>query len=403
MSLRTRLTRWSGLVRVGVRRTIARTVGTDRRRMQLSVLGVAAIVVLLVVVTGIGLGLATGTTIYDDDVDYWVVPETDGEHSPLLSTDEPQFGSAHEAAERFRAADVAFATPVLSQVMRVERGETSEYVLVVGVVNEPELDSVAGVTTEGLTHGDPHYADGRYDGKRTGEVVLSRSAANLLEADRGAQVSIGGAEFTVAGTDDGTGAVGDIPIAVVQLSELQSLTGAAEHDRADQFVVGASAPAVEDDLAAVYPQSEVLTRGELTTGATMDSELPLALALTGFVVSVAVGTLFVLTTNGLEVVADRSQLATMAALGISTRSQLALIGVQTLVVTTIGGLVGALVGLGGIRAVNAVAMRLVTTEPIALSDPRFVLYGTAVGVVIGLLSLPYLLVLTRRVSGGVPG
>ncbi|NGM70758.1 ABC transporter permease [Natronolimnobius sp. AArcel1] len=403
MSIRKRLIRWAGLLRVGVRRTVSRTLGADQRRMQLSVLGVAAIIALLVIVTGLGLGLATGTTVYDDDIDYWVVPEDSGSSSPLLATDNPRFGSVHDATEQFRSDDVTFATPVLSQVLQVETDGETEYILVMGVINEPGLDSVTGVATTGITDGDPYYDDGSYSGEWTGDAVLSQSAAGLLEADSGSQLTIAGNDsFTVTNVDDGADSVGDVPAAVVQLSELQTLTGAAENDQADQFIVGTNSPAVETTLEGVYPQSEVLTRGELTTSAAMDSELPLALALTAFIISVSVGTLFVLTTNGLEVVADRTQLATLAAIGISTRSQLTLVGTQTLVITGAGGLLGALVGMGGIWGVNAAAMEFVTTEPIALSEPWFILYGGAVGLIIGILSLPYLLLLTRRVTGGVP-
>ncbi|ELY93046.1 hypothetical protein C482_20266 [Natrialba chahannaoensis JCM 10990] len=403
MSVRTRLTRWIGLIRVGVRRTISRTVGTDQRRMQLSILGVAAIIALLVVVTGLGLGLATGTTVYDDDIDYWVVPEDSGSSSPLLATDNPRFGSVHDSTEQFRTEEVTFATPVLSQILQLEADGETEFILVVGVINEPGLDAVTGVTTDGLSDGDPYYADGSYDGPWTGDVVLSQSASNLLEAGSGTQLTVAGNEsFTVTGVDDGSDTVGNVPVAVMQLSELQRLTGAAEHDQADQFIVGTNSPAVETTLKDRYPQSEVLTRGELTTNEAMDSELPLALAVTAFIIAISVGTLFVLTTNGLEVVADQRQLATLAAIGISTRSQLVLVGVQTMVVTGIGGFLGAVAGMGGIWAVNTGAMELLTTEPIALSESWFLLYGGGVGLLIGVLSLPYLLVLARRVSGGVP-
>ncbi|WP_394326839.1 ABC transporter permease [Natrialba sp. SSL1] len=371
--------------------------------MQLSILGVAAIIALLVIVTGLGLGLATGTTIYDDDIDYWVVPEDSGSSSPLLATDNPRFGSVHDSTEQFRTDEVTFATPVLSQVLQLEADGETEFILVIGVINEPGLDSVTGVTTDGLSDGDPYYADDSYDGTWTGDVVLSESASTLLDAESGTQLTIAGNEsFTVTGVDDGSDTVGNVPAAVVQLSELQTLTGAAEHDQADQFIVGTNSPAVETTLESVYPQSEVLTRGELTTSEAMDSELPLALALTAFIIAISVGTLFVLTTNGLEVVADQRQLATLAAIGISTRSQLTLVGIQTIVVTGIGGFLGAVAGMGGIWAVNTAALELLTTEPIALSESWFLLYGGGVGLLIGVLSLPYLLVLTRRVSGGVP-
>ncbi|SIS10280.1 ABC transporter permease [Natronorubrum thiooxidans] len=404
MSLRRRLTRWVGLTRVGLRQTITRATGTDRTRVRFSLLGVVVVIALLVVVTGIGIGLATGTTVYDDDVDYWIVPESDGERSSLLATDQPQFGTVHETTERIQATDdVTFASPVLSEVVRLEVGDRSEYVLVIGVVNSPGFEQIAGVSTEGLTDDDPYYANGSYDGDWTGEVVLSRSASNLLKVGAGDGVTVADNDsFIVTATDDGTSSAGDIPTAVVQLSELQTLTGNDEYDQADQFVVGSNSPAVEDELAGIYPQSDVLTRGGLTASEVTESGLPFALALTAFVVAISVGTLFVLTTTGLEVVADRRQLATLSALGLSTRSQLGLIGVQTLVITGLGGLVGSIVGLGGIRLTNYIATETITTGPIATSHPLFVAYGVATGLLIGILSLPILLILTRRVTGGVP-
>ncbi|RQH02274.1 FtsX-like permease family protein [Natrarchaeobius oligotrophus] len=404
MSIRTRLTRIVGFLSVGVRRTVARATATDRQRVQFTVLGVAATIALLVVVTGIGVGLATGTTVYDDDVDYWIVPETDGERSLLVATDQPQFGSVHETNDRIRSYEgVDVTSPVLAEVLRIERDDRSEFVLVVGVVNAPGLESVAGVSTDALSHDDPHYANGTYDGEWTGEVVLSSGAAGLLDAERGDEIAIEGEErFAVHDVDEGSSAGGNVPVAVVQLSELQTLTGASEHDQADQFVVGTTTPAVRDDLEGVYPTSEVLTRGELTATQVADSDLSLALALTALVVAISIGTLFVLTTTGLEIVADRNQLATMSTLGITTRSQLTLTGVQTVIVTAIGGLVGSVGGLGVIRVVNEIATRTVTTEPIAVSHYLFVVYGTVVALAVGMLSLPYVMLLTRHVTGGVP-
>ncbi len=137
----------------------------------------------------------------------------------------------------------------------------------------------------------------------------------------------------------------------------------------------------------------------MTAAEIADSDISLALALAAFVVSLVIGTLFVLTTAGLEIVADRTQLATMSAIGVTTRSQLVLTGVQTMILTGLGGLVGSIGGLGLIWLTNTVAMETLTTEPIAVSHPLFVAYGVLVALVIGVVSLPYLLVLTRRVTG----
>ncbi|ELY72304.1 hypothetical protein C487_19013 [Natrinema pallidum DSM 3751] len=140
----------------------------------------------------------------------------------------------------------------------------------------------------------------------------------------------------------------------------------------------------------------------MTVSDTRDSELSLALALTAFLVSLSIGMLFVITTSGLEIVADQQQLVILSAMGISTRSQLKLIGVETIVMAGLGGLFGAVSGVVGIRLINIVSIRTITTEPIAVSHPLFIGYGVSVALLVGLLSLPFLLVTARRVSGGVP-
>lgn len=404
MRIRQLLTRWFGLIAVGIRRTASRATSTAQQRIRFSVLGVAVVIALLVMVTGLGVGLATSTTVYDDDIDYWIVPDTESPESPLVATDNPQFSSVHETNDRIRGYEgVDSTTPVLAHVLQVETNETAEYVLAVGVINTPALDRVSGLETDPLTANDPYYGDGEYDGDRTGEVVLSRSAAELLTVSSGDSVSVAGnASFTVTAISNQSQSVSGIPTALLQLSELQQLTGSTAYDQADQFVVSTNSPAVQSELEDTYPQSSVRSRGEMTANETLSSDLSLALAFTAFIVSLSIGTLFVVTTTGLEIVADRRQLAVLSAIGISIRSQLRIVGTQTIVMTGFGGLLGTVVGLIGIRAINALAVRTITTEPIATSHPLFVAYGIGVALLIGVLSLPVLLLVARRVSGGVP-
>lgn len=404
MKIRRLLTRWVGLIAVGIRRTASRATHTAKQRSRFSVLGVAVAIALLIMVTGLGVGLATSTTVYDDDVDYWIVPETDSPESPLIATDNIQFSSVHETNDRIHSYDgVDATTPVLAQVLRIESSDTAEYILVVGVINTPELDRVVGVDSDLLTPQDPYYANGEYNGEWTGEVVLSDGAADILATSPGESVAVAGNNtFTVTAIDNQSSSTGDIPTALLQLSELQQITGAAEYDQADQFVVSTNSPSVQNKLEGVYPQSSVQTRGEMTANQVAESDLSLALALTALVVSLSIGTLFVVTTSGLEIVADQQQLAVLSAMGLSIKSQLQLVGTQTVVLTGLGGLIGTIGGLAGIRLINTIAVRTITTEPIATSHPVFIVYGIGVALVVGLLSLPVLLLTARRVSGGVP-
>lgn len=394
MGLTDRIYRVTGLVRIGIQRALSRATHTARQRVVFSILGVAIAIALLVTVTALGIGLATGTTVYDSDIDYWIVPDSSADRSPLLADSGVQFGDVHATNDRIVAIDgVQASTPVLSQVLSVDTGETTEYVLVVGVSGDTAPGSVAGLNTTGVVASQADQA-----------AVLSEATADLLSADAGDSLTIAGTDgFQVTAVEaSSAGPTGELPTVLVQLRDLQQLTGALERDQADQFVVETTDPDVREQLTGLYPESTVQSRGELTLAATLESDLPLALSVSAFLIAVVIGTLFVVTTMSMEVLADQQELATLSAIGLSTQSQLGIIAVQTLTTTGIGGLVGAIGGLGVIQLTNTVATTVTTSQPIATSTVLFIPYGVGAGVLIGLLSLVYVLFLTRRVTGGVP-
>ncbi|MGM0718502.1 MAG: FtsX-like permease family protein, partial [Halobacteriota archaeon] len=146
------------------------------------------------------------------------------------------------------------------------------------------------------------------------------------------------------------------------------------------------------------PRSTVESRAGVTSQQVFDEDLPLALSVTAFLIAVVVGTLFVMTMTGLEVTADRVRLGTLAAIGISGSSRLWLLSVQTVLSTLLGGIVGIGLGFVGILAVNEISAAYLTVVSVAASDPLLFPYGLAVSLVIALLSLPYLVVLLRRVG-----
>lgn len=399
--------RWLGIVRLAVRRTYERARGPGSQRLWLSVTGVGVAVGLMLVVTGVGLGLATQSTVRGDGIDYWVVPESGGGTTAVVSTGGPQFGQVHAASDRIDSFDrVDYATPVLMQVVRVRaaNGE-AEYVLAVGVIPAERSGTVAGVSTAELAPGDPYFANGSYDGRWTGDVVLSPGAAELLNASAGTGLSVDGtgsaggslAVASVSESEASTG-VGQLPVALFRLSELQALTGTDSGDRADQILVGTDSATVEGRLGGVYPEATVVARSGLNAGQVADADLPLAVSVTAFVVALVVGTLFVATTMGLELVADRRNLAVLAAIGYPRRDRSLLVVAQTLCVTLVGGALGAVLGTLGIIATNALVAEFVVAERIARLHPALYLYGLAVAVGIGLLAAPYLLFVLRRTT-----
>ena len=184
----------------------------------------------------------------------------------------------------------------------------------------------------------------------------------------------------------------------MQLSELQAITGGDVNDEAGQIVVSSTDPNTESMLTDIYPRSDVSTRAGLNAQAVFEEELPLALSVTAAIIAVVIGTLFIMTTTGLSVASDRGKLATLAAIGISGRTRFRLLASEVLTITAIGGVVGVILGLGGIRVTNIVAQRTLTSGDVASTEPVVIAFGFVISGVIGLLVLPYLALLLRRVG-----
>ncbi|WP_248516911.1 ABC transporter permease [Salinarchaeum laminariae] len=399
--IRDRLRRLVGLAGLGVRRVVGRSTGPGGRRTIAGVVGTAVAVALLVSVTGVGVALAADATVLGSDVDYWIVPES-GESSVLVASDTPELGSVHDATARIDdGAD--YATPVLTRPIRMEAGNAQEYVLVVGVIGAPDASNVAGASPQALTPGDPHYANGSYDGPWTGDLVATEGAARVLDVDENDAVTPTGSNrsFTVVNVDRSSGSpTVDLPIVLVHLSELQVLVGADEHDSANQFLVATNDRGVRSELAGLYDGATVETRSSLLAQETVDEGLPLALAIAGLLAALIVGVLFVSVTIGLEVLDQGPELSTMQAMGIGRRSRLLVIGVQTLATAAVGGLLGVALGWLVVFGIDRGIASAVGIPGAAMFHPLLIPYGIGIALVVGLLALPPVLWLVERASSG---
>lgn len=399
---RSRVARWRGLVGLAAQRTVTRAVRTERHQTTLSVVGVAVSIGLMLVVTSVGVGLAQSATVGGNDVDYTIVPE--GASSTVMGVEGARLGRVHRVSERLNAReDVTYATPVRTTLVRVQTSDGDPAnVLMIGIIPSVSRDTLVGLPTTPLTPGDPYFGNGSYDGTWTGEAVLSTAAADALNATRGdrlvlAQTSQARHSFTVVNVSDARSAgIGQFPVLIVHLSELQAVTGGTASDAADQIVVDTSAD-LEDELAIIYPRSRVLSRGDLFGGgSTTASQLPIAISVAAFIVAVVIGTLFTMTTMGFELASESHERAVMAAIGVSRMSRTVLVVLEALTVVVLGGLAGIVFWLIGIAVTNAVATIYLTDVTVAVFRPVFAAYGLGVAVLIGLLTLPYLLVLSQR-------
>ncbi len=381
--------------------------------MAASTAAVALTIAILLVVTGIALALANAGVVSQADADATVVPEQGETLSDVGGVEPAQLGAANERAAEIRDRDgVDHASPVLVETVRLKSAEgddggESGLVLFVGVVPDDEERTVAGLPTTGLEPGDPHYADGSYDGPRTGELVLSDAAAERLDAGEGDEFSVVGnrtatdrTTFGVAEIDAAAGNErdADVPVALVHLSELQSISGASEGELADRVLVWGDAEAAAAAGEDAYPNATVETAGSTNPSQLFDDGLAFATSLIALVVGVAICAAFVATTMGITVNEDRRMLAVLEAIGFPTHSRLAVVGISTLVTTLLGAVLGIVGGVLGVLAVDAVAGATVASRTVAVIHPLFVPYAFGVAFVSGLVAVPYPLVVAARTN-----
>lgn len=380
-------------------------------RLAVTVLVLACALATMVVVMGIAFELVAPQGAADQ-ADLRIV-SGGGETSPtaVIDVESPRLSDAHDRHDSIVAHDgVVSATPVLTEVVMMRAGGEPVYVLAVGVIPGEETPSIVGVPTADLEPGDPHFANGSYDGPRTGDVVLSESAGTQVNATEGDEIGIlppGSLEVedshTVTRVEESDGDLAaQLPVAVFRLSELQTITGADRNDLADQIAVRTEGDdaSVRADLEETNPNATVLADDGIgsSLAALERDDRALALAATTTALGVGLGALIVTTTMGLVVERDRRTLATLDALGYTERERLSMVAVTILTLTVAGATLGLVGGMFGVWFANVAASSIGPGVTIATIGPWAVPYVFAVAVVSGLCAIPYPVALARRAS-----
>ncbi len=393
------LRRVGSLVRTSGRRVAGR-VRVSPQRVLLTVLGVALAIGLMVSVTGIAVGLASQSVIQSENVDYWMVPAESSTESLVVQSSGVKIGNVHTKADTLNSDDrIDYATPVLITLVPLQdaTGER-EYVLTLGVVSKPDIE-VLGLSADSLTRGDPYYADGTYSGRWTGEIIINEAAQTVLNTSVGETVNVPAANqpFTVQNVSVGQAPSvgGSVPIAMMHLSEAQSLAGTQSGDQADQILISTNAD-IRSSLSDQYPQTTVVTRSGLGAQSASTSSLPIAIALAALVTALVVGVLFVTTLMGLEVNASKQELGMLAAIGFSQRSRSIIVGCETIMLSLTGGLLGIGVGVIGIFGVNQFGLATLGIDTVARFDVRMLAYALVVAAIIGVIGSIYPILLSLR-------
>jgi putative ABC transport system permease protein len=370
----------------------------DRGRTILAILGICLAVLSMTLLGSVGLGvIETGEEKFDaSGRDLWVTGGPVQLAPGTVGGFENTVYDAHPMADTIeRRGDVNTAVPLAFQTVYVS-ADGSEFDTLIGTGAPARGGSVQITTGSEFSSQDVHYADGTYNGSMTYEVVISPQTAERYDVGINDTLHIGGSigsarrnEFRVVGISPTFSRFLGTPTVVLQLSELQEITGTTGNDQATMITVDvtddASVTQVESELQDTYPQYDVRTNREQLQ-ATLERQAVLIAAGGSLVVLAAIAGI-ALTTNLLLslVYQQRRTLAALRAQGAAASTLVGVIGTQALLLGIAGGVLGAVLTIPAISGLNIVSEAVVGFEDVVSIQPRILIGGIIVALVIGIL------------------
>ncbi len=399
-------------------------------RSLLTALGVGLASGLVVLLLALSAGVQTSATTlaYASGVDLLATSSAGGNgsfptgtpppipHAHALATEIPKADPNAAVASPWLVGDLVFGNASLwakANASDVPAGWTYTGSGTVGWIP----DDLAGIETPplyggtGFTEaGDPHYADGAYDGPATHEIVLDQSLAGVLGVHVGQSVWASPAappsnasfrawyanatEFTVVGISGAFWLVPSAELAFVYLSELQQLLGSASagKDYATFLLIHLANPthpvADQTRIAAAFPGLTVFTLADLLGEIQHVVNVYRTFGALIGAIGLVVAALFVTTVLQMSVDDRSRELALLRAIGRSRASVGFEVVLEGLALSALGLAVGLPLAYVGAEAINRFLLHLIGGLPSGFSfvafDAGVVGTGVAAVVAIGL-------------------
>jgi len=368
-------------------------------RTALAVLGVALAVLLMTLMAGVSEGATTAGTdaLQWIDRDLWMSPVNLELAPGTVGGVRNQLTDSHAVTADVAAReDVASAGALSFQSVYASRtGVDGSFRTVVGVgtVTTGNASKLNVRDGPGFSSGDTHYANGSYEGPRSGEVVIDERTAAALNASVNDTIHVGGTignarEFEVVGVSPTFSTFLGTRTITLHLSELQALTDGTTSDEASIIAItvedGADPEAVEATLESRYGYEVRTNREQLRAFVGSNPGIVVGVSALS-VVAVLSGIVLVVNVLATLVTHQRRELAALRATGVST---------PTLVGAVLGqgfgiGLLGSVVGVGlapfAAAGLNAVVADLTGFAELVRTPLWILGGGTALALLVGTL------------------
>ncbi|QFU82252.1 ABC transporter permease [Natronorubrum aibiense] len=389
------LKRWLARLRVAGGITISQ-LRHHRLRLGLAIIGVGLAVLAMTLLAGVGVGvLETGEQQFDAaDRDLWVTagetrltPAGGGGFENSLTD------SRSVAAEMQSHDDVKNAVPLAFQTVYVGTSEDDDFQTFIGT-GVPGSGSAVQVTEGEELRGDPHYANGSYDGERTNEVLIDEETARALDVEVGDTIHVGGSlavarntEMTVVGISSTFERMLGAPTVVMPLSELHEATGTTQTEPATFITItledGADIDTVQTSLAEDHPEYEIRSNQEQLEAVLQEQVLILAAGGALIVLALGAGIALTHTLLTLVIFQQRAAFGALSAQGISSSLLVASVLGQGLAIGLLGGVLGLVLTPPAVGLLNRLAAAVVGFDGLVQTSPTILASALAIAVVIG--------------------
>ncbi len=367
----------------------------EKLRFALAISGIALASLSITLLAGTGVGvLETGEQRFRTaDRDLWV---TAGETRLTAAGGggfENTLYDSRNLSRRMESHDgVASAAPLAFDTVYVRTDDSDDFQTFVGTGVPASGSSVQVTKGKGLT-GDPHYANGTYDGKMTKEVLIDEETAQTLGISVGDTIQIGGTlaaardnEFTVVGISPTFERMLGTPTVTLPLSELHEVTGQTRTAPATFITItvadGADVDTVKQELEAEYPDYEIRSNQEQLAAVLQEQVILLAAAGTLVVLAIGAGVALTFSLLSLVIYQQRPTFAALTAQGVASPLLLLTVIGQGLLIGFLGGGVGVLLTPPAVAGLNRLAAAVVGFDGLVQTAPW--IYGSALGIAIGI-------------------
>ncbi len=374
-------------------------MGLVRRkgRTFFTTLAIAIAVSMAILLVSVGVGLKQGAALmYDNDVDYWVMPQDSSVTDLVSNSENTMLGEVHQNVEKIRSnPDIKGATPVLNRLLYASSSGSPKVILGLGVI--PGSVDALPASAPGFTPGDSHFKGDA----RTGEVVINEKTAQLLGVKPGDTLHLGASSTNLNNSFRVVGVISAAeysisPIVALHLSELQELTGNLKGDRANYII--AQGNNAFDFLKGLFPNALVLSSAEYSAYSVVSDKKILATAIAVSAVSMLIAVLFISSTMMLSINEKKQEFAVMRAIGVSQRSITKIVLYESIILSVFGAVLGILLSYLGQKMLNMAAYRFFEVGQVAVVNPMVELGGIGIALAAGVFSGLIPLAMTRRID-----